>query len=69
MSSLGNKEVFARNLNRFLKIKDLDRKTVATDLNIKYSTFSDWCNGVYYPRIDKIEMLADYFGVTKSALF
>ena len=68
MSALGNKEVFARNLNRFLKINDLDRKTVASDLNVKYTTFCDWCNGTYYPRIDKIELLANYFKINKSDL-
>lgn len=68
MSSLGNKEVFANNLNRYLKINDYDRKTVASKLNIKYTTFCDWCNGVYYPRIDKIELLANFFGINKSDL-
>ena len=68
MEALGNKEVFAKNLNRFLKINDLERKKVASDLDISYTTFCDWCIGKYYPRIDKIELLADYFGVNKSDL-
>ena len=68
MSSLGNKEVFAKNLNRYLKINGYDRKTVASKLDIKYTTFCDWCNAVYYPRIDKIELLANFFGINKSDL-
>ena len=45
-----------------------DRKQICNDLGFKYTTFSDWYNGNKYPRIDKIEMLADYFGVLKSDL-
>ena len=33
-----------------------------------YSTFCDWVNGNKYPRIEKIEMLARYFGIQKSDL-
>ena len=38
------------------------------DLGVSYSTFSDWYNAKKYPRIDKIELLANYFGVEKSDL-
>ena len=33
-----------------------------------HTTFTDWVNGKTYPRIDKIEMLANYFGIKKSDL-
>ena len=45
-----------------------ERKQICDDLNFKYTTFTDWYNGKKYPRIDKIEMLANYFGVLKSDL-
>ena len=32
------------------------------------STFNDWVKGKKYPRIDKIEMLANFFGILKSDL-
>lgn len=51
-----------------MKSKGKDRNQVCTDLGFKYTTFADWYNGKKYPRIDKIEMLADYFGVLKSDL-
>ena len=44
------------------------RKEICDDLNIKYTTFADWYNGNKYPRIDKIELLAKYFGIQKSDL-
>ncbi len=31
-------------------------------------TFSDWVNAKTYPRIDKIELMANYFGISKSDL-
>ena len=33
-----------------------------------YSTVTEWINGRKYPRIDRIEIMADYFGILKSAL-
>ena len=68
MSSIGNKNVFSKNLRELMERNGKDRKQVCADLGFKYTTFSDWYNGNKYPRIDKIEMLADYFGVLKSDL-
>lgn len=51
-----------------MEARGKDRKQVCKDLGFKYTTFTDWYNGNKYPRIDKIEMLADYFGVLKSDL-
>lgn len=65
---LGNKEVMANNIIRQMKLKNVDRKQMAKDLNLKYTTLSDWINAKTYPRIDKIELMANYFGVNKSDL-
>ena len=68
MGDLGNKAVFSRNLRSLMSQFGKDRKQVCDDLGFKYTTFTDWYNGNKYPRIDKIEILADYFGVLKSDL-
>ncbi|MGM9881608.1 MAG: helix-turn-helix domain-containing protein [Bacilli bacterium] len=68
MSDLGNKEIFANNLKYYLKLYDIDRNKVCDSLSIPYSTFADWINAKKYPRIDKIEILANYFGIEKSDL-
>lgn len=68
MGSLGNKKVFSENLRSLMSQNRKDRKQICDDLGFKYTTFADWYNGNKYPRIDKIEMLADYFGVLKSDL-
>jgi len=68
MSDIGNKEIFAENLKRLMQERDVDRNYLCERLGFKYSTFTDWVNANKYPRIDKIEMLATYFGVPKSTL-
>lgn len=68
MSDLGNKEIFAKNLQYYMKINNKDRNDVSRDLEIPYSTLTDWYNGNIYPRIDKIQLLANYFDIQKSDL-
>lgn len=68
MSDLGNKEIMAENIQKLMKSRGIDRRKLSDDLNISYTTVSDWVNGKTYPRIDKIEIMADYFNVTKSQL-
>lgn len=68
MSDLGNKKIFSENLKYYMTINKKTRVDVCRDLDIPYSTFTDWCNANIYPRIDKIELLANYFDIKKSDL-
>lgn len=68
MTVIGNKDIMAANIQYYLKTTGKTRSEVADALNFKYPTFCDWANGRKYPRIDKIEMLANYFGIEKSDL-
>ena len=68
MTSIGNKEVFAKNLSYYLQRCCKDQREVCETLGIATSTFNDWVKAKKYPRIDKIEMLANYFGIQKSDL-
>ncbi len=68
MSNLGNKEIFARNLAYYLERSGRDQKVVAEVVGVAPSTFNEWMKAKKYPRIDKIEMLANYFGILKSDL-
>ena len=65
---LGNKEVMAKNINKYMKMNKISRNKMSEALDVSYSTLSDWVNAKTYPRIDKIEMMANYFGVSKSDL-
>ena len=66
--NLGNKQVMSQNIKRLMRDNQIDRKTLSENLDVKYTTLSDWINAVTYPRIDKIEKMARYFNVTKSDL-
>lgn len=68
MSDLGNKEVFAKNLKYYMDMHDIDRNDICKILDIPYTTVSDWLNAKKYPRIDKIEIMANYFNIQKSDL-
>ena len=68
MSDLGNKEIFAKNLNYYMNINQKDRNDLARDLDLPYTTITSWCKAEFYPRIDKIQLLANYFNIQKSDL-
>ena len=58
----------ADNIKRLLSAKGLNPRQLAIALDFKYTTVNDWVNAKTYPRIDKIEMLANFFNVSKSDL-
>lgn len=68
MSALGNKEIMARNIKRYMDKMGISRKDFCERLGFAYSTVTDWLNAEKYPRIDKIEMMANFFGVSKADL-
>ena len=68
MSNIGNKETMSKNLKYYIERSGKDRKTLAEIWGFPYSTVTDWINGNKYPRIDRIEVMADYFGIQKSDL-
>lgn len=65
---MDNKNIFAANLKYYMYINQKTRKEVSEAIGVSYYTFSDWVNGKKYPRMDKVEILADYFGILKSDL-
>lgn len=68
MSDLGNKKIFSENLKYYMQLNEKDRNDICRDLGFAYTTFAEWYNGNIYPRIDKIEILANYFNIKKSDL-
>ena len=66
--TIENKDILAKNLRKYIAISGKDRKEVARALSVPYSTLTDWVNANKYPRIDNIEKMAAYFGVSKSDL-
>lgn len=67
-STLGNKKIMASNIRRNLDKLGLNTKEFSNKLDFKYTTVLDWVNAKTYPRIDKIEKMANFFGIEKSEL-
>ncbi|MCI8641513.1 MAG: helix-turn-helix domain-containing protein [Clostridia bacterium] len=62
------KEIFSNNLKKWLSIRNKTQTDIVEKFNISPSTVSDWCNAKKFPRIDKIEMLANFLNIYKSDL-
>lgn len=68
MSDSRNKQIMASNIKRYMEMKGVTNQQLCDDLDFKYTTFMDWIKGVTYPRIGKVEAMANYFGCEKSDL-
>ena len=63
-----SKEIFAKNLKRYMDQRGKTQKELAEIVGVSAPTMNDWIKAKKYPRIDKIEILANYFGILKSDL-
>lgn len=62
------REILANNLNSLLHSKGKTQADVIRELGVPEATVRSWFNGEKYPRIDKVQMLADYFNVPRSRI-
>lgn len=67
-NNYGNKSTMGKNIQYYMDLFGIKRNDLCKALGFKYTTVTDWINGNKYPRIDKIEMMAAYFGISKSDL-
>lgn len=68
MSDIGNKDIFARNLAFYIERSGKTQKELSLEWDIATSTINNWVMAKTYPRMDKVEMMANYFGILKSDL-
>lgn len=68
MSKEWSKEVFAKNLQFYMLRAHKNQKEMSAIIGVSAPTFNEWLRAKKYPRIDKIEKLAQYFGILKSDL-
>ena len=62
------KQIFSKNLKHYMNLSHKNQTDLMRDLNLSSSTVSNWCTGTKLPRMNKVQMLADYFGIEKSDL-
>lgn len=68
MKDIGNKPVMSANIKYYMREKGINAKELSRALEVPYTTVLSWIKAEYYPRIDKIEKMSDYFGILKSDL-
>lgn len=68
MSEAEYARIIARNLRKIMIERDKTQADVARDLNISKATLSSWMNGTRVPRMEKIDLLCKYFGVSRSEI-
>lgn len=62
------RKVIAQNLRNIMHEQQKTQAEVARDLNINKATLSSWMNGTRTPKMTSIDMLCDYFKVSRSAI-
>jgi len=62
------KAIFSKNLRYYMNLKSKTQIDIINDLDINKSSISSWVNGTRLPRMDKVEMLARYLGISRSDL-
>lgn len=65
---MSHKAIFSTNLKRKMEEEGKSRTDISNDLGFSYYTVTDWVKGKKMPRMDKVEILAKYFGCLISDL-
>lgn len=68
MESKWSKLTFANNLKYYMELAGKKQKEMAAIAGVSAPTFSDWLNAKKMPRMDKVQRLANYFGIKISDL-
>ena len=68
MSTQEYGKIISRNLRRIASDANKSQADIARDLRINKATVSSWMNGTRVPRMDKVDMLASYFNVTRAEI-
>ena len=62
------KKIFSKNLRYYMNKNNKKQSDLINDLGFSSSTMSNWCTGEKLPRMNKVQILADYFHINKSDL-
>jgi len=62
------REIFVRNLKFLMEDRGISQADICRVLGVSSATASDWCSGKKFPRVDKLQRLADLLGVRLSSL-
>lgn len=61
-------KIIAKNLKRLAYYTEKSQVEIAKELGVSKATLGAWMNGTRIPKMDKIDLLADYFNVTRNEI-
>lgn len=67
-AKMDNKKIFSMNLKRQLEKHNLTPTEFSRKIGFNDTTVFNWLHCQAYPRIDRIQQMADFFGIYKSDL-
>ena len=67
-SNLGNKTVFSKNIRYYLSKTGEMQRDIAKVARVSEGTICDWIKCRTYPRMDKIQLLAEHWNIQMSDL-
>lgn len=62
------KEIFVRNLNYLMNARGITQADICREMDVSSATVSNWCTGQKFPRVDKLQRIAEILGVKHSTL-
>ena len=62
------RKILSENLEQLMKQNNITQIELSEAIGVSQSTISNWIKEIKYPRIGKIEELAEYFNVPKSQI-
>ena len=60
--------IIAKNLKRLAYHSGKTQVEIAKEIGINKATLGSWMNGTRIPKMEKVDMLAEYFGVTRNEI-
>lgn len=60
---------FPKILRTYMERNRMNQSDIAEKLHVSKQTVSEWINGKKFPRVDKMQQLADLFGVLMSDMY
>lgn len=68
MEDINQKKVFSKNLRRYVSATGKTQAEIAKSIGVSPQTFNTWMHGVAIPRMNKMQILADFLGINKADL-
>ena len=69
MSDIEAREAFPRILTKYMQEYGMNQSDIARSVNVSKQIVSDWLRGKKFPRVDKMQELANLFGVAVSDMY